>query len=95
MAEQKKQNHHQCHNKEFYFWRDTSGHEIDLLIPNITQFDIFEIKASETINSSQFKGMDFVEKISVDKVASKTLIYGGNDNQIRSNYTVKAWHDCC
>ena len=95
VAEQKKQNHHQCHNKELYFWRDTSGHEIDLLIPNITQFDIFEIKASETINSSQFKGMDFVEKISVDKVASKTLIYGGNDNQIRSNYTVKAWHDCC
>ena len=94
VAEQKKQNHHQYQNKEFYFWRDTSGHEIDLLIPNITQFDIFEIKASETINSSQFKGMDFVEKISVDKVASKTLIYGGNDNQIRSNYTVKAWHDC-
>ena len=94
VAEQKKQNHHQCRNKEFYFWRDTSGHEIDLLIPNVTQFDIFEIKASETINSSQFKGMDFVEKISVDKVASKTLIYGGNDNQIRSNYTVKAWHDC-
>ncbi len=94
VAEQKKQNHHQCHNKELYFWRDTSEHEIDLLIPNGTQFDIFEIKASETINSSQFKGMDFVEKISVDKVASKTLIYGGNDNQIRTNYMVKAWHDC-
>jgi uncharacterized protein len=92
IAEAQKQNHHQYKHQDFYFWRDTNGNEVDLLIPNGIAFDIFEIKASQTVLSEQFKGLDYMESIAQQAIASKTLIYGGQEHQQRTNYTVKGWN---
>ena len=91
VAEFYKQNEHTYAHKDFYFWRDSNGNEVDLLIPYATTFDIFEIKASETIMSDQFKGLNFLQNIAPEAVASKTLIYGGSDDQMRTHYAVKGW----
>lgn len=91
IAEMQKQNFHQNQHQDFYFWRDSVGNEIDLLIPNVTQFDIFEIKSSQTINNNFFKGLNFINSLAPDKVASKSLIYGGVENQMRSEYNIVAW----
>ncbi len=93
IAELQKQNHHQYLHKDFYFWRDSHGNEVDLVIPVANMLDIFEIKASETITSQQFKGLDYLQQIAQSAVANKTLIYGGNESQARTNYQVKAWND--
>ena len=86
-----KQNEHQYAHKDFYFWRDSNGNEVDLLIPKASTFDIFEIKASQTIMSEQFKGLNFLQNIAPNSVASKTLIYGGLENQNRTHYNIKGW----
>ena len=86
-----KQNEHQYAHKDFYFWRDSNGNEVDLLIPKAATFDIFEIKASQTIMSEQFKGLNFLQNIAPNSVASKTLIYGGLENQNRTHYNVRGW----
>lgn len=66
-----------------FFWRDSSGNEIDLLLDQgQTQYPI-EIKSAQTINDSQFKGLYFWSKLSGQ--AGGTLIYGGDAVQNRSN----------
>ena len=66
-----KKNEHQYLHQDYWFWRDSNGHEIDLLNQNGNAFDIFEIKSTETIMSQQFKGMDFFEEIARPKVSKK------------------------
>ena len=88
-----KKNEHQYLHQDYWFWRDSNGHEIDLLNQNGNAFDIFEIKSTETIMSQQFKGMDFFEEIARPKVSKKTLIYGGTENQERTHHTVLGWRN--
>lgn len=90
IAEFYKQNHHQYNHRDLYFWRDSNGNEVDLVIPNASILDIFEIKASQTIMSDQFKGLDFLQNIAAN-IGTKTLIYGGLENQARTNYAIKSW----
>jgi predicted AAA+ superfamily ATPase len=71
---------------KFYFWRDTSQNEVDVLIETGTKLEAVEIKSGKTINKSFFKGLDYYKNL--DNVANLNLIYGGNENQQRSNYSI-------
>jgi predicted AAA+ superfamily ATPase len=93
IAEYQKKNEHQYLHQEYWFWRDSNGHEVDMLTQNGNVFDIFEIKATQTIMTEHFKGMNFFSDIALNKVGKKTLIYGGNEDQQRSLYTVSGWRN--
>jgi predicted AAA+ superfamily ATPase len=71
---------------KFYFWRDASQNEVDLIIETGTIIEAFEIKSGKTINQSFFKGLDYFKKINPKTKTS--LIYGGTENQKRSDYTI-------
>jgi len=86
-----KQNHHRYLLKEYWFWRDSVGHEIDLLTLSGGGFDIFEVKSTRTLLPNLFKGLDYFEKLAGDKVQSKTLIYSGEEGQERTEYKVRGW----
>ena len=86
-----KQNHHRYLLKEYWFWRDSAGHEIDLLTLSGGGFDIFEVKSTRTVLPKLFKGLDYFEKLAGDKVLSKTLVYGGEEGQKRTEYKVRGW----
>ncbi|MEZ4688385.1 MAG: ATP-binding protein [Bacteroidia bacterium] len=87
-----KKNNHLNLLRKYYFWRDQHGLEVDLLSPKALKFDIAEIKASSTIKSRLFEGMDKFDVISQNRVSGKTLIYGGEQNQDRTNYEVRNWY---
>jgi predicted AAA+ superfamily ATPase len=91
ISEFHKKNEHQYLHREYWFWRDSNGHEVDLLTQNGNVFDIFEIKSTQTILSDHFKGMDYFSDIAENKVGSKTLIYGGENDQQRTKYSVLSW----
>lgn len=91
IAEMYKQNYHQYLLKDYWFWRDSNGHEIDLLTKNSEKFDLFEIKSTQTITSKLFAEMDYLSDLIEDKTTTKTLIYGGIENQNRTHYKVKSW----
>lgn len=91
VAEIYKQNEHRYHHRDYWFWRDSNGHEIDLLTQNGNVYDIFEIKSTQTIMTEHFAGLDYFDEISGNATGEKTLIYGGSTNQSRTQYTVKAW----
>ncbi len=86
-----KQNHHRYLLKEYWFWRDSAGHEIDLLTLSGGGFDIFEVKSTRTVLPKLFKGLDYFEKLAGDKVQSKTLVYSGEEGQQRTEYKVRGW----
>jgi predicted AAA+ superfamily ATPase len=76
-----------------YFWRDRSGHEVDLLIDHGTHLSPLEIKSGQTINKDYFKGLEFWQKLAGDAAGKAWLVYGGDTRQIRSDVTILPWHE--
>ena len=66
-----------------YYWRDKTGHEIDVIIDNGNKLLPIEIKSGKTFNSEFFKNIDYWCNLSgSDK---SILLYAGDQNQKRSN----------
>ncbi|SFU05011.1 hypothetical protein SAMN04489724_3619 [Algoriphagus locisalis] len=66
-----------------YFWRDKTGHEIDLLVDRGLELLPIEIKSGMTINSDYFKNLKFWLQLSGQEKG--VVLYAGNQRQTRSN----------
>ena len=64
-----------------YFFRDTAGNEVDLLVQKGRQLIAVEIKASQTYNSSLLKNLKYFLKLAKEKVLSSYLVYAGDAEQ--------------
>ncbi len=93
VAEYFKLNYHRYTLHDYWFWRDATGHEVDLLSKQGRAFSITEIKSTQTILPQHFKGLDDFSIMAGDMVTQRTLVYGGRDNQSRSRYEVRGWDD--
>ena len=74
-----------------FFWRDSTGHEIDLLLEEGENFKAIEIKSGETINSDFFKGLTYFGNLSKLSNENRFLIYGGLKNYRRTAAKVLSW----
>lgn len=75
-----------------YYWRDKTGNEVDVLTDKAGILTAMELKAGETISTDFFKGLEYFSSLKKDKV-QKLLIYGGKQEQKRSNgIIVKPWN---
>ena len=92
VAEYLKSSYHQNLLRDFWFWRDAAGHEVDLLWQDDERLNLVEIKATKTIMSDLFKGVAYFENLAPQLVKSKTLVYAGMENQQRSNENVVSWY---
>lgn len=81
----KKAWHNNTHEKCF-FWRDSSGHEVDLLVEDGLKLSAIEVKSSKTIHTDFFKNLKKFEKIKPD--VKSYLVYGGQEFQKRTDGTV-------
>lgn len=93
IAEYVKRIHHKNNFQDVWFWRDSAGHEVDLIIQDGQQLNIVEMKAGLTIMSDMFNGLTWWENLSGRKDLLKTLIYGGNESQTRSLGKVLSWKE--
>lgn len=75
----------------FYFYRDSNQNEIDLMIQAINKFDLVEIKSGKTINNDFFDGIKKFEKSYPNLTGQKFLVYGGNENYVRSETKILGW----
>ena len=73
IAEYVKQMYHYDNVKDIWFWRDSAGHEVDLMIEDEQGFEIVEFKASTTVMPEMFKGLIYFEQLSGWKNLKKTL----------------------
>ncbi|MDP2158969.1 MAG: ATP-binding protein [Flavobacterium sp.] len=87
-----KQNFHQNKMEEFWFWRDSNGHEVDLIRQDDDLLNVIEIKSTKTVTTDLFKEINYFENLAKDEIKSKSLVYAGNDNQKRTNANVLSWN---
>ena len=76
-----------------YYWRDSSGNEVDCLLENAGRLTPVEIKSGKTVAADFFKGLNLFGKLAGDKVSRSYLVYGGNDIQDRAVGKVLGWRD--
>ena len=88
-----KSNYHLNLMRNFWFWRDSAGHEVDLFWQDGEQLNLIEIKATQTIMSDLFKGMAYFQNLDPEMVKSKSLVYTGLENQQRSDENVISWYN--
>lgn len=74
-----------------FFWRDNTGHEIDLLIEEGDGLKAIEIKSGVTINEDFFKGLEFFKKLAGLSDDKQFLVYGGEKDYERSAGRVISW----
>ena len=80
-----------CITPPVYFWRDSTGNEVDCLIDTDNKMKCIEIKSATTISSDFFKGLDYYRRLNPE--AEPFLIYGGDTNGIRKNGKIIAWNN--
>ena len=76
---------------EMYFYRDSEGNEVDLLLPTGGKLHAMEIKAGATVNSDYFKGLKNFASHHPQAVAGGGVVYGGAQSQQRSDWSVHSW----
>lgn len=77
--------------EKFYFWRESTGKELDLIVERGTEQFAVEIKPGKTINNEFFKGLTSYALINPQ--AKCVLVYGGKESQNRSGAKVVGIED--
>ncbi len=91
VSEYIKMRYHKGLRPNAFFWRDNTGHEIDLLIEEADSLKAVEIKSGQTVTSDFFKGLSFFEKLSGLPPENLYLIYGGLKDYKRTSANVLTW----
>lgn len=91
VSELKKQIYNRRLNAGTWFYRDSNGNEVDLLLETPGEFKAIEIKSGRTIVKQFFKGLNYWSKIQGNEKSEQYLIYAGENGQTRTNSTVLNW----
>jgi predicted AAA+ superfamily ATPase len=79
-------------DNNFYFYRDKSGREIDVIQWNSTTLNAYEIKSGMSYKSDYFSNIDYLKSLLNDKIDRAAVIYDGtteNDSQEHGIYNFR------
>jgi hypothetical protein len=93
IAERFKAASHYGRKPELYFWRDSSGREIDLIECSGPNRTIWECKSGSTVAGDFLKHLDFFGDEAGIPSDRRILAYGGTESGIRSNALILGWRD--
>ena len=75
-----------------YFWRDRTGHEVDVVVDAGTELIPVEIKSGATVIPSFFDGLRFFCKLGAPASTRGVLVHGGSTPAyMREGFCVKPW----
>lgn len=77
-----------------YFWRDRTGHEVDIVIDSGKRLVPVEIKSAETIDSSFFDGLKYYISLDAPVLKTGVLVHGGDALYQRENFVIRPWFLC-
>ena len=79
---------------DLYFWRDSAGHEIDLVFETAAGLQAVEIKSGSTFAADWTDGLNKWQKFTGDTpILKPILIYGGVDSYEREHCLLTGWQD--
>ena len=77
-----------------YFWRNKTGHEIDLMLDLPEKRILAEIKSGYTFHPDFLKNLSYYQKIGKDKHNLQPfVIYAGEMKQTRESFSLLPWKD--
>ncbi len=79
--------------RDLYFWRDSAGYEVDVLIESAQGLQAIEIKSGSTFASDWPDGLKKWQKFAGDESLQPTLVYGGTQSYAREGVQVWGWQD--
>lgn len=77
-----------------YFWRDRTGHEVDLLIDDGRRLLPIEVKASRTLTGALYDGLRWFGQLGEPAAPHGVLIHGGEESYQREGHATRPWF-CC
>lgn len=80
-------------NGGLYFYRDSNGNEVDLLIKNGSEYDCYEIKSASTFHPDFIKGLKSFEKAFPGMTQKATLIYSGDEMPEFNGISIHNYHE--
>ncbi len=69
---------------DMFYFRDSNGNEVDLVLETNASTVAIEVKSSCTFNSSYLKGIKFFSTLSKEPIKG-IVVYGGEDSYTREN----------
>lgn len=78
---------------DLYFWRDSTGNEVDLIVDSAAGLQPIEIKSGSTYAADWAKGLQKWQQLAQGESLRPLLIYGGTESYEREGLEVRAWHD--
>ena len=88
IAEMLKNRYNQNRPAPFYFWQDNNAVEIDLVVSESAQVNLFEIKSSFTIKSEFWKGITSFRKT----IPEHIIRFRQRDLRRKRNPTTFKWY---
>jgi len=87
-----KERYNKGKENNFYFYRDKSQREIDIIQWNGMHLSAFEIKSAMSYNPDYFRNIDYLKSLLNDRITRSAVIYDGNtesDRQERGIYNFR------
>lgn len=90
IADVLKQYYNSNERPALYFWRDTQGREIDLVLEHGTFLSALEIKAGRTVNADYFNNIEYFRSIAPETTDYR-VIYAGDEDHHWPQAPVMSW----
>jgi len=84
---------HHGQEPDLYFWRDSTGHEVDILLERGTDLVPIEVKSGETLASDFYVGLQYWLALAQTPTGPAALVYGGDQTVRRSGIITYSWAD--
>lgn len=82
---------HHRRQPPIYFWRDQTGHEIDLIVEEGPRLFPVEIKSGQTVTTDMFDTLRWWCRQADQPLSTGTLAYGGDAFHTRDQVAVRPW----
>ena len=90
ISEMLKNRYNRVLSDNLYYFRDSTGNEVDLIFDQGAGVSALEAKSGQTITSDFFKGLNFYTRLT-DELKEKHLVYGGETSYLRNGIHVTSW----
>lgn len=92
VAETAKHYEHNRRQPPLFFWRDRTGHEVDLVIEESDRLFPVEIKSGKTVRPEMFQGLRWWCDQADQDISTATLIHGGDAFHTQQGVAVRPWY---